>query len=60
MVEMLVSYSNSRRASELRLCFEVTPKNRRPKRGPAIDQAWSLSDRLNDRQILAIVDSYLS
>jgi DNA-directed RNA polymerase specialized sigma24 family protein len=60
LVEVLVAYSHSVQAPDLYYCLEFASVNRRSKRRPVTKRAWSLSDRLNEAQRLAIVDDYLS
>ena len=56
----LAAYSHSKKASDLHLCLERASASRRPARRSAVKQAWSLSNRLSEVQVLAIVDAYLS
>jgi len=58
-VEVLAAYSHSTQAADLHLCLQDAA-SRRPKRRPVTKQAWSLSNRLNEAQRLAIVDAYRS
>lgn len=59
-MEVLAAYSHSGQASDLHICFHEASVKQRPKRRPATRQAWSLTDRINDAQRLAIVDAYRS
>jgi DNA-directed RNA polymerase specialized sigma24 family protein len=59
-VEVLIAYSHSAQAPDLHLCLQDPSTSRRTKRRLVPKQAWSLSDRLNDAQRLAIVDAYLA
>jgi DNA invertase Pin-like site-specific DNA recombinase len=60
LVEVLAAYSHSAQASELRLCVQDASAKKRLTRRPVTRQQWSLTDRLNEAQILAIVHAYLS
>jgi hypothetical protein len=59
-VEVLVAYSHSAQVFDLHLCLSVASENPRPSRRPVTRPAWSLTDRLNEAQLRAIVDDYLS
>jgi hypothetical protein len=57
---VLAAYSHSAQASELRLCIQDASVKQRPRRRPVTRQAWSLSDRLSEAELCAIVHDYLS
>ena len=59
-MEVLAAYSHSEHASELHVFLSDASAKQRPQRRPGARQAWSLTDRLSEAQILTIVDDYLS
>jgi hypothetical protein len=60
LVEVLAAYSHSIQTSDLHLCHQRTSLEKRPRRWPATKRAWSLADRLDEAQVLTIVENYLS
>jgi DNA-directed RNA polymerase specialized sigma24 family protein len=59
-VEVLAAYSHSARAADLGLCLNTASMTERPKRRAVDKRPWSLSDRLDETQRLAIVEAYRS
>jgi hypothetical protein len=59
-VEVLAAYSHSAQAAELGFCLETASQNQPLKRRAVDKQPWSLADRLDQTQRLAIVDAYRS
>jgi hypothetical protein len=59
-VEVLAAYSHSEQGADLRLCLNTASLNQKPERRAADKRPWSLSDRLDEAQRLAIVDAYRS
>src|SRR5688500_15695263 len=60
LVEVLVAHSHSAQAADLHLCRQETFLKKRPRRRPATRRAWSLTERLDEAQVLTIVENYLS
>jgi DNA-directed RNA polymerase specialized sigma24 family protein len=59
-VEVLTAYSHSAHAADLGLCLNTVSQTPKPKHRAADKRPWSLSDRLDEAQRLAIVDAYRS
>src|SRR2546423_14831438 len=57
-VEVLAAYSHSAQAADLRLCHTVALTNPVGTPRPSVKRPWSLRDRLDERDIAALITAY--
>jgi hypothetical protein len=59
-VELLTSYSHTRRLADLRRCILTPPRTTFAAAPPASKRPWSLRDRLDERTRADLIDAYLA